>query len=41
MKSSMPGRMQMDTFTLTPYFKNLPLFTTDYMYIGGKKNVSQ
>ncbi|MBE6875623.1 MAG: bilin reductase [Ruminococcus sp.] len=23
---------QMDTFTLMPYFKNLPLFTTDYMY---------
>lgn len=37
MKSSMPGEMQMDTFTLTPYFKNLPLFTTDYMYIGEKR----
>lgn len=27
-----PGRMQMDTFMITPYYKNLPLFTTDYMY---------
>ena len=26
--------MQMDTFTLTPYEKNLPLFTTDYIYNG-------
>lgn len=26
------GHMQMDTFTITPYYKNLPLFTTDYMY---------
>lgn len=26
------GMMQMDTFTITPYYKNLPLFTTDYMY---------
>lgn len=26
------GKMQMDTFTITPYYKNLPLFTTDYMY---------
>ena len=25
------GAMQMDTFTITPYYKNLPLFTTDYM----------
>ena len=37
MKSSKPGQMQMDTFTLTPYLKNLPLFTTDYMYIGEKR----
>ncbi len=26
--------MQMDTFTLMPYMKNLPLFTTDYIYNG-------
>ena len=25
---------QMDTFTLMPYYKNLPLFTTDYIYSG-------
>jgi len=25
---------QMDSFVLMPYFKNLPLFTTDYMYNG-------
>lgn len=30
------GAMQMDTFTITPYFKNLPLFTTDYMYFEDK-----
>lgn len=32
-----PGPMQMDTFTLTPYFKNLPLFTSDYMYFEDKR----
>ena len=37
MTNPLPGPMQMDTFTLTPYFKNLPLFTTDYMYIGEKR----
>lgn len=31
------GKMQMDTFTITPYFKNLPLFTTDYMYFEDKR----
>lgn len=31
------GRMQMDTFTITPYYKNLPLFTTDYMYFEDKR----
>jgi len=30
--------LQMDTFTLMPYFKNLPLFTTDYMYNGSKRS---
>lgn len=30
------GKMQMDTFTITPYYKNLPLFTTDYMYFEDK-----
>lgn len=31
------GAMQMDTFTVTPYYKNLPLFTTDYMYFEDKR----
>ena len=31
------GKMQMDTFTITPYYKNLPLFTTDYMYFEDKR----
>lgn len=31
------GKMQMDTFTITPYFKNLPLFTTDYLYFEDKR----
>ena len=31
------GAMQMDTFTITPYYKNLPLFTTDYMYFEDKR----
>ena len=29
---------QMDSFVLTPYFKNLPLFTTDYMYNGENRS---
>ena len=37
MTNPLPGPMQMDTFTVTPYFKNLPLFTTDYMYFGEKR----
>lgn len=31
------GEMQMDTFSITPYYKNLPLFTTDYMYFADKR----
>ncbi len=31
------GAMQMDTFTFTPYYKNLPLFTSDYMYFEDKR----
>lgn len=34
-----PGFMQMDSFVLTPYFKNLPLFTSDYMYFGEKRGM--
>ena len=34
-----PGAMQMDSFVLTPYCKNLPLFTSDYMYFGEKRGM--
>ena len=37
MKCKDSPMMQMDTFTLMPYFKNLPLFSTDYMYMGEKR----
>ena len=37
MFNPLQGAMQVDTFTLTPYFKNLPLLSTDYMCIGDKK----
>lgn len=30
--------LQMDTFVITPYYKNLPLFSTDYIYINEKRN---
>lgn len=29
--------MQMDSFVITPYYKNLPLFSTDYMYIKERR----
>lgn len=29
---------QMDTFVLTPYFKDLPLYSSDYMYIKENRN---
>ena len=32
-----PGPMQMDSFVLTPYYKNLPLFTSDYMYFEDRR----
>ncbi|MBR4319193.1 MAG: bilin reductase [Oscillospiraceae bacterium] len=38
MKCKETPQLQMDTFTLMPYFKNLPLFTTDYMYTGQKRS---
>ena len=38
MKCKDSPQMQMDTFTLMPYFKNLPLFTTDYMYNGERRS---
>ena len=31
--------MQLDTITITPYYKNLPLFSTDYMYFDDKRIV--
>lgn len=37
MTNTKEGMMQMDTFTITPYYKNLPLFTTDYMYFEDKR----
>ena len=30
--------LQMDTFVITPYYKNLPLFSTDYIYMKAKRN---
>ena len=37
MTNPLRGHMQMDTFTLTPYYKNLPLFTTDYIYMEDRR----
>ena len=37
MTNPLQGHMQMDTFTVTPYYKNLPLFTTDYIYMEEKR----
>lgn len=37
MTNPLQGHMQMDTFTITPYYKNLPLFTTDYIYMEDKR----
>lgn len=31
------AQLQMDSFVLMPYYKNLPLFTTDYMYMGERR----
>lgn len=30
--------LQMDSFVLTPYYKNLPLFSTDYIYIKERRS---
>lgn len=30
--------MNMDTFTITPYFKNIPMFTSDFIYMGDKRS---
>lgn len=29
--------IQMDSFVITPYYKNLPLFSTDYMYMKERR----
>ena len=29
--------LQMDSFVITPYYKNLPLFSTDYIYMKEKR----
>lgn len=31
--------LQMDSFVLTPYCKELPLFTSDYMYMGQRRGL--
>lgn len=31
------GNMQMVTFAITPYYKDLPFFTTDHMYLKEKR----
>ena len=30
-------QLQMDSFVITPYYKNLPLFSTDYIYMQDKR----
>lgn len=30
--------IQMDSFVITPYLKDLPLFSTDYIYVNEKRN---
>ena len=37
MKCIDAGDMQMDSFVLTPYYKNLPLFSTDYIYMKERR----
>ena len=31
--------LQMDSFVITPYYKNLPLFSTDYMYMKERRAI--
>jgi len=33
------GTVQMDTFVLTPYFKNIPMISTDYMYMNDNRTI--
>lgn len=38
MDSKDSNALQMASFVLTPFYKNLPLFSTDYMYIQGRRS---
>lgn len=38
MESKDSSELQMLTFVITPYYKNLPLFSSDYLFIGEKRN---
>lgn len=39
MKSTNKDDFMMDTMIFTPYFKELPVFSTDYLYMMDKRNV--
>ncbi len=38
MESKDSTELQMLSFVITPYYKNLPLFSSDYLFIGEKRN---
>lgn len=38
MESKDSLELQMLSFVITPYYKNLPLFSSDYLFIGEKRN---
>ncbi|EPR10358.1 Ferredoxin-dependent bilin reductase [Ruminiclostridium papyrosolvens] len=38
MESKDSPELQMLSFVITPYYKNLPLFSSDYLFIGEKRN---
>ncbi|AEY67244.1 Ferredoxin-dependent bilin reductase [Clostridium sp. BNL1100] len=38
MESKDSHELQMLSFVITPYYKNLPLFSSDYLFIGEKRN---
>ncbi len=38
MESKDSSELQMLSFVITPYYKNLPLFSSDYLFIGEKRN---
>lgn len=37
MKCEESDNIQMDSFVITPYYKNIPLFSTDYIYVKEKR----